>query len=72
MGMQSFVPKLAFIAVEIELTKPPIRGVFKKLEFFTKSWNIFSGWVQRVLGSSIMFLGGNFLYVKIIEQKLRF
>jgi len=42
-GMQSFVPKLAFIAVEIELPKPPIWGILEKLGFFTKSWNIFSG-----------------------------
>ena len=40
-GILSFMPKFAFLVVEIGLRKPPNLRIFQKLRLRTKSWCIF-------------------------------
>ena len=69
-GIPSLVPKFAFLVVEIGLRKPTNLRIFQKLRLCTKSWCIFSGWVQRVLGASSMFLRGTFVRVNFFLHKM--
>ena len=50
-----------FLVVEIGLRNPPNLSFFRVFS---------SGWVQRVLGASIMFLRGTFLHVKFFDKKI--
>ena len=67
-GMPSLVPKFAILVLEIGLRKPLNLRIFQKLRLCTFS----SGWVQRVLGASSMFLRGTFVRVKFFCIKWQF
>ena len=72
-GIPSLVPKFAFLVVEIGLRKPPQFENFSEIEALHKVMaHFFSGWVQRVLGASSMFLRGTFVHVKFFAENCSF
>jgi hypothetical protein len=53
----TFVPKFAFLLVEIELRIPPqFQEFLRNWDFAQSHGTFFSGWVQRVIGTSTLFV----------------